>query len=414
MLVRSTKSGEHLDILDGLRGLAILLVVVFHVWQQSWWNWFGWSEPSFLLRRGYMGVELFFFLSGFCLYWPLGQSTTPPPWRTYFLRRGFKILPSYWLALGVALFLAPWSFSPARLGFQLVAHLTFLHSLFFESYYEVSGVLWSLSVEVQFYLLFPLVALLFRKSPLVGWAFLATLAALYRLWVFRTFHTTDEGVGYTIRMNQLPAFLDLFGTGMLAAVVVARLREQPRRWWCGFVFVLALVGLYLVLRTFEGRDQGRNAEINHQALIRLPFALILLITTVSGALAPRGVRWLLANPPLTFLATLSYNLYLWHAFLCLRLKAWHVVPSAFKEPWQDDPAWGIRFTWLTYAVALVVASVLTFGLERPLLRWGRRFTAPEVSPSEGPERSPEGGSGATEPIAFPGLAGSLGESEEGR
>ena len=232
-------------------------------------------------------------------------------------------------------------------------------------------------------------ALFFRKSPLVGWAFLATLAALYRLWVFRTFHTTEEGLGYTARMNQLPAFLDLFGTGMAVAVLVARLREQPRRWWWGVAHVLMLVALYLVLRTFNGRDVGRNAEINHQALIRLPFALVLCGITVSGALAPRGIRWLLANPLLGFLATISYNLYLWHAFLCLRLKAWHVLPSTFKEPWQDDPAWGVRFTWLTYVVAVVVASVLTYGLERPLLRWGRRFTEKVAPPSAEPVPRPE-------------------------
>lgn len=375
-----------LDILDGLRGLAILLVVVFHVWQQSWWNPLIETDAGFLQRRGYMGVELFFFLSGFCLYWPLVQEEKLNRWGTYFLRRALKIVPSYLLSIALVLYFKP----TENLGFQLWTHLTFTHPFFEETYSGINGVLWSLGVEVQFYLLFPLVVLLFRKSTLVGALALATLACLYRAWVFRTFHTSLDGPLYTLRMNQLPAFLDLFAGGMLAAVLVSRRRTHTATLWSGLGMLVGLVGFYLLLRSFNGHDQGRNAEINWQAIVRTPFAVLLIGLTVAGAGAPAGVRWLLVNPPLAFLARSSYNLYLWHAFIGWRLREAELPPFPSPEPWQSSPAWGMCFTWMAYTLSLTAAALLTTLVEQPLLRWGRRFIAPAAHPSEAPVPRPAG------------------------
>lgn len=284
-MAETKKQEPRLEVLDGLRGLAIALVVLFHFWQKSWWNpleRLELLEP--LAPCGYLGVELFFFLSGFCLYWPLARSGVAPRWRQYFARRAFKILPSYGLCLLGAWFLIPDETARAHPLLHLVTHLSFTHPFFFETYGLIHGVFWSLGVEVEFYLIFPLVAWLFRKSAIVGALVLVALACLYRLWVFRTFQLTDEGLAYTGRMNQLPGFLDLFGGGVVAAVlvVVAQRRCKPHLAW-GLALLAGLAAQLWIFHSFAGHDDGRNAQINYQGLVRLPFALALLVTTVGGA-----------------------------------------------------------------------------------------------------------------------------------
>jgi peptidoglycan/LPS O-acetylase OafA/YrhL len=358
---------KRLEVLDGLRGLAIVLVVLFHLWQKSWWNpleRLGLLEC--LPRRGYMGVEIFFFLSGFCLYWPLAQAGKWPGLGHYLKRRMGKILPSYGLCLVAALVLLPEPAVQQNLWLHLFSHLSFLHPLIFETYYSIHGVFWSLGVEVQFYLIFPLLAVLFLRKPLLGpllgWLVLTVLALLYRRWVAQT---GTEGMGYTMRMNQLPAFLDLFGGGIATATLVSVLRSRikPHFVWSLLLFGGLAAQLWL-LRSFEGHDQGRNAEMNHQALIRLPLAVALVLTTIGGALCP-----LPCGPLLRFLAVISYNLYLWHTLVATLLQK----NMGITEPWNvTDQGLRVRFSLLAWLVSLALSAVLTYGLEQPLLRrWGR-------------------------------------------
>jgi peptidoglycan/LPS O-acetylase OafA/YrhL len=352
-----------LEVLDGLRGLAIALVVLFHLWQKSWWNpleKLPWLEC--LPRRGFLGVEIFFFLSGFCLYWPVARSGSVPTLGHYLERRALKILPSYGLCLIAALVLLPDKAVLGNLWLHLISHLGFWHPLTFETYYSIHGVFWSLGVEVQFYLFFPLLARLFVRhpllGPLVGWSVLIVGALLYRRWVAAT---GQEGVGYTMLMNQLPAFLDLFGGGMVAAslVVVLQKRLRPHLAW-GLPLLLGLAALLWLCRSFDGRDQGHNAAMNYQAALRLPLALVLLGMTVAGALTPLRCPRLLR-----FLATISYNLYLWHTLVATLLQQ----ALGLTQPWNvEELGPRVRFTLIAWALSLAVSVLLTYGFELPLLR----------------------------------------------
>ena len=166
---------SHLDVLDGFRALFILLIGWYHIWQQGWLTpVLRVSEPpvslDFLLRSGYLWVDGLLLLSGFLLYLPYTKGASAPPILPFYKRRLIRILPSYLLCilpLFVAALIGHKYPTPGDAWRDLGAHLLFIHNLFPFSALQtpLNGALWTLGVEMQFYLLFPFLARAYRKSP---------------------------------------------------------------------------------------------------------------------------------------------------------------------------------------------------------------------------------------------------------
>jgi peptidoglycan/LPS O-acetylase OafA/YrhL len=345
---------ERLDILDGLRGLAILLVVWYHVWLVSG-QAFG--PLSFIAQAGFLGVDLFFFISGFCLFYPYARASSEgraqPSTRRFFERRILKIVPSYLIALAVfALVYRDQFGSVQNTLLQLATHLTFMHTLSPTTFGAISGPLWTVGIEVQFYLLFPLIVRWFRRSPVAGYVILIGVSETYRLVV----GALGEGSSFWW-INQLPAFFDVFGAGMLAshALVALRPRQllQPRAATVisGVSFTLALGGL--AFASYAGAtlsDDAAREWLNAHRLLIGPLCIALALSTFFAA-----ERWrtVVATRALVFLSTISYNLYLWH----LEIAVW-VHNSGLS------PIWTVI---LAVPAALAVAAFITYAFERPIL-----------------------------------------------
>jgi peptidoglycan/LPS O-acetylase OafA/YrhL len=217
---------ERLDVLDGLRGIAIGLVVWYHAWLV--YGWYA-GAVNFLAEAGFLGVDLFFFISGFCLFVPYARSASAgrpaPSTARFFARRAVKIVPSYLLAL-VAFSVAYRTHfvSPEDAFVAIVSHLTFVHTLSPATYGAISGPLWTVGIEVQFYLLFPFIAFWFSRAPLLVYAALAIISETYRATI------GGLGLGATFTwINQLPAYLDLFAAGMLGAYALVALGPRARQ-----------------------------------------------------------------------------------------------------------------------------------------------------------------------------------------
>jgi peptidoglycan/LPS O-acetylase OafA/YrhL len=74
---------------------------------------------------------------------------------------------------------------------------------------------------------------------------------------------------------------------------------------------------------------------------------------------------------MVFFSIISYNLYLWHQWLEVKMKyAWHIPFTAIKDPHQNDPAWQVKYTLWGWVLTVTLATFITYVIERPLLRHG--------------------------------------------
>ncbi len=212
--VTSSTRDHYVPFLDGLRGVAVLFVLVFHAWHVAGHPLLRSKIPPFhltvnftkLIENGWVGVDFFFVLSAFLLsqHWLradyLGQPR--PSLKTYWRHRFFRIVPAYYVCLFLMLlFLCPLLISPSvvysAFGLKyLGAHLLFLQFLtpITSASYGINGSFWTLTLEMIFYLLLPWGVLPFlRKRWLIAMPLVIT-ANMF--WFYLTRNHLDPLVNY--------------------------------------------------------------------------------------------------------------------------------------------------------------------------------------------------------------------------
>ncbi|MFN2529548.1 MAG: acyltransferase family protein [Candidatus Baltobacteraceae bacterium] len=367
-------AGNRLGVLDGLRGIAVLLVVWFHIWQISWL-----PAPlpllQFIPEGGFIGVDIFFFISGFVICYPFVQSVLEgkrrPTWAHFAYRRAIKIVPSYVLSI-VLMYVIGYTVTQGGSGhtwFDLTTHLLFIHNWFGSTYGSINGVLWTLAVEVQFYILFPLIWCVFMRWPVVTAAGMCAVAMIYRIDISHNIFTDQL-------IEQLPAYLDLFGCGMLAAWLYVFLRNRPAMETtaaraaatalavCGFVILIAL------MENLFGIRSNVNGFTTWKVIHRTWLAFDCLAIATGSLFAFPLWKKLLGNPALVFCSFISYNWYIYHQVVARELW-WHHVPVWKGTDPHSDPHWQLMFSLLAFPAGLLVAALATYAFERPVMnkRW---------------------------------------------
>ena len=381
-------SPRHVDSADGFRVMAVLLVMWFHIWQQSW------LSPTLRVgghyfsieaqvRSGYMMVDLMLLLSGFLLFLPYARGRLMgeklPSIKRYYIKRALRILPSYWLCIFTVLFafaLPGGEYdSPLWMWRDLFSHLTFTHIYTYETYYatRLNVALWTLAVEVQFYLLLPLLGRAFMKKPLLTWAAMVTLAFCYRAYWVPTRPMMQ------IYFNRLPAMLDVYANGMMAALIYVSLTKnlEGDRFTAGLFTVCALaaaVGVWAILNA-QVMSAFRIGTENGQMYWRFPLSLCGALFLVCAGHGARWLRRLLSNPVTRFLSAISYNAYIWHQMLAVKLREWRIPPYQAESMPQmaGERPWQVQYTWLCFLAAVLLATLLTYAFEKPVYRLGERL-----------------------------------------
>jgi peptidoglycan/LPS O-acetylase OafA/YrhL len=396
----SRRAAPQLQELNGLRAVAVLLVIAFHSWlfvkerlvDSALSPAFSESLPWVLrfIRRGDVGVDVFFVLSGFLLAWQLFQERTVKgriDVRAFYVKRLVRIYPLYLVALAISMAAEgpQWSYLGNILTYNIWTDPLSIHIPWS----------WSLSVELQFYLVVPLLIWAFR-GPRSAWALALGFSALAIGWSIRTLIVfpsvaTDslyvmwETPGHEAAMawaRNLYAGMGVrmaqFVLGMAAAwmvvyrmVVVAVVGAVARRWLVGVITLFAAVP-FLVNPWAPVPEWWQPVYAFELISARVLFALAvaLLIALMYAGALPQVKRALSAHW-LGVIAKYSFSMYLFHpVFIAAGIAlVLGTAPIEGAATWQllvvfaVGVAGSTGFGWLTWRL-----------IEAPAMRRGRRFT----------------------------------------
>lgn len=384
-------TGRRISELDGLRGIAIALVVIFHCFYFSpgpdyhavglIHHLYLWFER--VIAVGWTGVDLFFVLSGFLIGGILlDVRQSPRYYRTFYLRRFFRIIPPYyaWIVAYIVVMAVAGTFlsthvargTTTRWGHGLLIQVLFLQNFgILTSYPVIAGAwltaTWSLAVEEQFYLIAPAVIRTLSEFGLKVFLGVVIVSAPFlRLWL--RYHVGTQRGDLNIAYTLTPCRADALGIGILAALLW---RDERFRSWLsehGHALYVA-TGIFLAGFVILGRWSPSADSLQMQSVgytwIALTYALILLLVLVKRS---HPVAWIARAPWLRELGRVSYCLYLIHSGVILICGA--LVAATLKHvPSSGDIATNGAAAVVSYGIAR--ASWIYF--EHPLVKKGHAF-----------------------------------------
>lgn len=383
---------QYIDVLDGLRAISIISIAWFHFWQQSWLSTdFDIGSQHLNLdwipRSGYLFVDVLILLSGFCLFLPYARHLTTgaeyPESRAFFFKRFIRIMPSYWLCLIIVLlcvaiptneYAENWS----EMRLDILSHLSFTYTFWAETYMgtKLNGVLWTLAIEVQFYLIFPIIAKQFCKQPILVYLSMVTITLLFRKGI------VNSSTNISMLVNQLPNFFDVYANGMAGALIYCYCaRYYTANMHKNLIAVAStviamLIAYHAALMMQELSSLSTNLQV-WQSENRFRWSATILGFILTSAFSLTFFRLLLSNAVFVFLSTISYNYFIWHQYIAVRLKLWHFPPSIYENPnMEGDHSWQIMYTCSVIILSILVGASLTYGFERPVANKLRTWKRP--------------------------------------
>ncbi len=382
---------------DGYRAFAILGIVCFHLLALSGVSSVAENGAGAEVIVGVGGwtVNVLFIVSGFVVFMPAaardGRLGSVP---AYALRRGARLLPAFWLSLLITLVLIAWlpgSTTPVPGLRDVAINFTGLHEIApifltdFKSGFGVNGAIWTLTLEISFYIVLPFLAAGYFRRPWLGLAVAAAVAVGWRL-AFAHVSDLASVVGLDpsperaawLRLssqNQLPSWGFSFAAGMTGAWVYVRAREQPdqatltryARWTLFASLPVLALFVYLAGHYAIGNQHVIAGFLGQRnSLVYLGYTASLATAMVALSLVP-GRQFPFARPFARRLGDISYGVFLIHLVV-----AWTLI--VLFSPIHDGTVWSFLL-W----TAMVLPASLAYGylsarfLEQPIRRWAHRF-----------------------------------------
>jgi peptidoglycan/LPS O-acetylase OafA/YrhL len=358
--------------LDGMRGIAALIVFAIHLWIYQLPNSMTLRRDSWataVLFEGRVAFVMFFVLSGYLLYRAFARAALgrgEPVWTLgYLIRRAARIVPAYYAAITGSLVLVSLA-GDATPGRRLVDSAKLpLFFVFGQNYspdtlLKLNAATWTLAVEVAFYLMLPVVGLLAlrlrspgRQAALLGAFVVAGLG-----WNLADYLSAWGPVAG----HSPPAFLPYFACGMLVALAVERSRARGTALSGAASAALSLGALAVLVANGYWHTQDRAAnsfpmEVFADLGAAIAFAAIIAaIVLGTGA----GLRWL-AWRPLAWIGTITFGLYLWHIPVIVCLRGNGLLPG------------GALSALVALPVAVALGAASWYLLEQPFMRLAARL-----------------------------------------
>lgn len=380
---RPDGSTKRIPELDGLRGIAIFVVILCHYVGGAYVG----VRHSLATRiaevlgLGTVGVDLFFILSGFLIGGILLSSRSSPQYyRTFYLRRFFRIIPIYYLWLlifGLAMIAAKtWNVWDGPEFHTVTPYWAYF--IFIQNYFQGSTVvqffwlrpLWSLAVEEQFYLLAPPVIRKLSPERLIkALSGMLIFSLLLRLFL-SSMYGMDHGYwGIGASEDWMPCRADDLALGMIVAAVWANPRSRIRlqqRVNVSYAGLFSCAAAILALGYWIMKPDSFVTATVGRTIIGFFFVFLLMIAlTDKEGVAGKIFRWW----PLRELGKVSYCVYIIHQAVnwILHRSIFHTEPR-FNH-WPE-----IGITIVSFGVTVLIAEISWRFFENPLIHRGHRYT----------------------------------------
>ena len=389
---------KRIGVLDGIRAIAIGIVVWFHFWQQTWLTpyihipteytkFIGITEINLAgwIRYGFVFVDMMILLSAFCIFYPYARAIVLdenwPDTKTFYVKRAARILPSYYFMLAMNLFfyiLPEHKYQDG--GFlckDIVTHLFCIAPNWSDTYLSSSfnGVVWTVQIEVIYYILLPWIARLFRKWTAATYGVMLMISVTGTAVILNCFVGKERNYA-----NNILTFMGVYANGMLCCILYVMWKKyvtenKYSRLAGTIVSVLCIFLINGVIHQYEGDVNIYAVQLQTRLVQSFLFALFLFSTACAGDY----YRKIYDNRLASLFCKFSYNLYLWHQLLAMWLKEKRIPYWSGENPpnMTGDRVWQWKYQILIVVVAVVAAVAVTFLVELPasrylINRWNRR------------------------------------------
>lgn len=364
------KPPSYFPSIDILRGFAALSVVAYHVIVHFAWKDFPIEGPLVWFRIGWMGVDLFFVISGFVIglsaFAEIDKHGTSAFRKPFFQRRLSRIVPLHYFTVLIFVAMVVPQVLFENFWLNAVTHLLFLHNLFPAFHGAINGSNWSLGTEMQFYVLMLVLAPWLLRTA--GWKVFCAL--LLTAWAWRygcTLILPVAGDQDTNRLfmasTQLPGTLDEFVAGLLLAKLLRSQRAVGTLLrWPLVPIALAIVATWGVLTLFW---RFTYWDIPFMVVFYKSLLAGAFFFVVMAACALSSPRWVMLTAPLRYLGTISYGIYLWHLPVLLTLR---------DLPWLTPQ----RALPLVVLLTLCLAAASWHFFEQPFIKRFQRPVNPDL------------------------------------
>ena len=361
----------HIAELDGLRALAVLLVLLYHFGPRG-----SIGSPLWRIESiGWIGVDLFFVLSGFLIAGILLDTREERPYyKNFYLRRTLRVFPLYYVVifLGLALEIAWHNESVIHNLYETFWYVVYLGNVHvaFKNHAPLAaflGPFWSLQIEEQFYLIFPFVVKNLRRKALFGVLVCVVVLSGPLRWGLYLLSPHRELLQYTT----LPCRMDGLGLGALLAlgVRISQWRIRPVALTLGATALLS--GLFIYL-SWGGYDwSAPRIRTFGYSIVALTFAgVVLWVLRFRDGWQTSWLR----IAPLQYMGKISYGIYLLQAlvFVLVRKISTYFGVNLFVEGDWHSTTWTHFF--LLVAIIVLSASISWYFLERPISKLKDRLS----------------------------------------
>lgn len=350
----------YIKSLDGVRAIAIILVMAFH---------------AGLVEFGWMGVQLFFVLSGFLItriLWSEKKKDTPLHYKfkKFWVRRSLRIFPLYFgflIFLGITYLVADFPYYYSRF-IPYLSTYTFNYTRTFEDWIitPLFTHLWSLSIEEQFYFFFPLVIFFtpprFIKIFMIAVVLLSPLIRLLLGNYFTSQGHSEFVVADAVYWHTLSHLDAFFAGGLISILSLDSKITKPGRWLLFSVILVISAGFLNYLLVGEegsyllsfGYGHGRSANYEHvwyYTVLNFMFAALVLnlVSDRTNSL----IKKVLENPWMVRIGRVSYGMYIFH---------WAILTYVFFHFFNMENAGTRWLLFIPYLATVYLFSELSFRL----------------------------------------------------